>query len=114
VATNTLLPLSLVCLSAPQMNNHVSCLQSRANQLLREQGAVQQHLDVLEGLLHARDAWAAVVKSVLQPSWECNELLQLAQTADQELQSLHSGQPKDSERILQHMPLLPALSRIDR
>jgi hypothetical protein len=97
------------------MQNHVSCLQSKAKQLLREQDDVQLQLDVFEGLIAARDAWAGVCKSVLDPEWESDELLQLTmEGADRELQELLRERTHTPEHVLQQLPMLPALSVIDR
>jgi hypothetical protein len=101
------------------MQNHVSCLQSRANQLLREQNSVQLQVDVFEGLVCVRDVWAAVLKSVLQPrDWdddECDEQLRAAQQgADEALQQLLNERSQAPEHVLQQLPLLQALSQVDR
>lgn len=75
----------------------------------------QLQVDVFEGLLCVRDAWSNVVKSVLQPGWEVNELLRLAQQgADEELQELLREGSDPPEHVLEQLPLLPALSLIDR
>lgn len=99
------------------MQNHVSCLQSRAKSLQREQNTIQLQVDVFEGLLCVRDAWAGVVKSVLMPGWECEELLHVAQDgADAELQKLLTERSHAPEHVLQGLPLLPSFSiaHIDR
>jgi hypothetical protein len=95
------------------MQNHVSCLQSRANQLLREQNSAQIQLDVFEGLVCVRDVWAAVLKAVLRPGWDCDD--DAAQEgADEALQQLLAERSQAPEHVLQQLPLLPALSHVDR
>lgn len=95
-----------------QMKNHVSCLQSRANQLQREQELVQQQLAVFEGLLCARSTWRQVVEGLLDSSWEADELI--VEQEDRELQALLDEQPQNPEHVLEQLPLLGALRRIDR
>lgn len=99
-----------------QMRNHVYCLQSRAKQLQREQNMVQQQLAVLDGLLYARNAWTHALQAVLQADQQdCDDWLELTQDSiDMELQGLLSEHAHDPERILQQLPMLKALSLIDR
>jgi hypothetical protein len=94
-----------------QMQNYVSCLKSKANQLRQEQGSVQQQVDVFEGLVCVREVWACVLRTVLEPGPEQEQLRQ----GDQELQQLLDQRgPQVPEHVLQQLPLLPCFAHIDR
>lgn len=127
------------------MQNHVSCLQSRANQLQREQDSAQLQLDVREGLLAVRDAWSAVIAGVL-PAGGAKQLPKGGGGSSGQLQgeqqqpqatpcsssapdsqdplgllflpaASSNGATADtgiSDDLAQQLPLLPALSQVDR
>lgn len=128
------------------MQNHVSCLQSRANQLQREQDSAQLQLDVREGLLAVRDAWSAVIAAVL-PASGAKQLPKRGGSSSRQQEQLQAEQqappyssdafpdPQDplgllslpaassngaaadtgvSDDLAQQLPLLPALSQVDR
>lgn len=63
-----------------------------------------------------RDVWAAVLKSVLRPAgWDCDEQLRVAQQGvDEALQQLLTERSQAPEHVLQQLPLLPALSHVNR